>query len=455
MSISIADAERTYRRAVNSWAMYDWGNSAFATTIMAAVLPVYYSGVAGATLPGNRATVYWGYTVSISLVTMACLAPILGAIADFYGVKKRLLLIFAGIGMMGSALLYFVTTGDWLLASELFILGDIGFASADTFYNSLLPHVARPQDIDQVSTRGYAFGYLGGGLLLAFNVAMLLSGQIVSAVQPLLPPDLAEMVAFLAIDKGMAARISFVSVAVWWGLFTIPLMRYVPEPAAASERRSGVNPIVIGWQRLSRTFHEIRHYRQLFIFLIAFWVYNDGIGTIINMATIYGKEIQIDDASLIGALLMTQFVGIPFAFLFGWLAKWLGTKRSIYLGLAVYTLICCAAYFITTWWHFWVLAFMVGTVQGGSQALSRSLFGAMSPKAKTAEFFGFYGMSSRFAGIFGPFLFAVVGQITGTSRLSIIALIVFFVIGGLLLRRVDEQEGIRVAREEDAIVGVE
>jgi len=419
--------EKAYRKIVNSWAMYDWANSAFATTIMAAVLPVYYSTVAGKTLPGNTATVYWGYTVSISLVTMACLAPILGAVADFYGIKKRLLLIFAGVGMMASALLYFVTTGDWLLASALFILGDIGFASADTFYNSLLPHVAKSGDIDQVSTRGYAFGYLGGGLLLAVNIVLL-----------------------LYIDQALAARISFVSVAIWWAVFSIPLLRNVPEPPAVGNGRADVNPVVAGFQRLSRTFHEIRRYRQLFIFLLAFWVYNDGIGTIINMATIYGSEIGIGTTSLIGALLMTQIVGIPFAFGFGWLAKRLGTKRSIYLGLTMYTLISIAGYFITTAIHFWILAFMVGTVQGGSQALSRSLFGAMSPRARTAEFFGFYGMSSRFAGIFGPFLFAVVGQMTGSSRLSIIALIVFFIVGGVLLSRVDEKEGIRVAQEEDA-----
>jgi UMF1 family MFS transporter len=420
--------EKAYRKVVNSWAMYDWGNSAFATTIMAAVLPVYYINVAGKGLSGNMATVYWGYTVSLSLVTMALLGPILGAVADFYGIKKRLLLSFAGVGMMASASLYFVTTGDWLLASVLFIIGDIGFSSADTFYNSLLPHVARPEDIDQVSTRGYAFGYIGGGLLLAMNIVLLV---------------------FMA-DKGLAARISFVSVGVWWAVFTIPLWRNVPEPPAVGERGLGVNPIAASFRRLGRTFHEIQRYRQLLIFLIAFWVYNDGIGTIINMATIYGAEIGINSTSLISALLMTQIVGIPFAFGFGWLAKRLGTKRSIYLGLSVYTLISMAGYFMNTALHFWILAFMVGTVQGGAQALSRSLFGAMSPKAKTAEFYGFYGMSSRFAGIFGPFLFAIVGQMTGSSRLSIVALVVFFIVGGLLLSRVNEQEGIQVAQAEDA-----
>ena len=431
MSVSTGEisdqAEKAYKKVVNSWAMYDWANSAFVTTIMAAVLPVYYSTVAGATLPGNLATAYWGYTASIALLITALLAPILGAIADFSGVKKRFLAFFAAIGIFASASLYFVTTGDWLMASLIFIVGNIGFAAADMFYNSLLPHVARPDDIDQVSTRGYAFGYLGGGLLLAINIAMI---QLMA-------------------DSGLAARLSFVSVAIWWAIFTIPLLRNVKEPPKASQGEK-INPVVAGFKRLGQTFHELRHYRQLFIFLIAFWVYNDGIGTIIKMATIYGAEIGIGATALIGALLVTQFVGIPFAFAFGWLAKYLGTKRSIYLGLGVYTLISIGGYFMTTATHFWILAIAVGTVQGGTQALSRSLFGSMSPKAKTAEFFGFYGMSSKFAGIVGPFLFAAVGQMTGSSRLSIMALVVFFVVGGFLLSRVDEKEGIRVAREEDA-----
>ena len=423
--------ERAYRKVVNSWAMYDWANSAFVTTIMAAVFPVYYNTVAGATLSGNLATVYWGYTTSIALFITALLAPILGAIADFSGAKKRFLSIFAAMGILFSASLYFVTTGDWLMGSLIFIVGNVGLAGADLFYNSLLPHVARPADIDQVSTRGYAFGYLGGGLLLAINIVMI---QLMT-------------------DSALAARLSFVSVAVWWAVFTIPLLRNVKEPPASGQGEQ-INPVIGGFQRLSRTFREIRHYRQLFLFLIAFWIYNDGIGTIIKMAAIYGSEIGIGATALIGALLVTQFVGIPFAFAFGWLAKRLGAKRSIYIGLAVYTLISIAGYFMSTAWHFWVLAILVGTVQGGSQALSRSLFGAMSPKAKTAEFFGFYGMSSKFAGIVGPFLFAAIGQLTGSSRLSIVALVVFFIVGGLLLSRVDEQQGIRIAREEDAAAGV-
>ena len=425
--------EREYKRRIRAWTMYDWANSAFATTIMAAVLPVYYSTVAGANLPGNQATVFWGYTTSIALLVIAILSPILGAMADFRGAKKRFLTIFAMTGIFGTALLFFVTTGDWLIASIFFIIGNIGCAGANVFYDSLLPHVAKPEDIDQVSTRGFATGYLGGGILLAINLAMIM----------LAPENL----------TGLMTRLSLLSVAVWWFVFTIPLWRRVPEPPRKLEKeetKEYENPITASIKRLGHTFHEMTKYKDLFKFLVAFWLYSDGIGTIIKMATIYGAEIGIGQIDLIGTLLMVQFVGIPFSLAFGWLAKKIGTKQSIYLSLLVYALISIGGYFMSTALHFWLLGFAVAIVQGGSQALSRSLFGRMVPKSKSAEFFGFFSVSAKFAGIAGPFLFAVVGQIMGSSRLSIVSLIVFFIVGALLLTRVDEKEGIRVAEAEEA-----
>jgi UMF1 family MFS transporter len=248
----------------------------------------------------------------------------------------------------------------------------------------------------------------------------------------------------------MASRLSFLSVGIWWAIFTIPILRTVPEPRVPGTSDPRANPLSMAFQRLGQTFRDIRRYGELTKFIIAFWLYNDGIGTIIKMATIYGTEIGIGQTDLIGALLLLQFVGIPFSLLFGRMAKSLGAKRSIYLALGVYTLISIAGYFMTSALHFWVLAGMVGLVQGGSQALSRSLFGAMVPKAKSAEFFGFYDVSSKFAGMVGPAVFAVVGQLTGSSRLGIVSLIVFFVTGGLLLTTVDEGEGVRVARAENA-----
>ncbi|MEA3439790.1 MAG: MFS transporter [Chloroflexota bacterium] len=433
ISIEQSPNEKEHKRIINAWSMYDWANSAFATTIMAAVLPVFYASVAGANLPGNRATVYWGYTTSIALLIIAILSPVLGAMADFRGAKKRYLTVFALLGIAGTALLFFVTTGDWLQASIFFIIGNIGFAGANVFYDSLLPHVARPDEIDQVSTKGYALGYLGGGILLAINLAMIM----------LAPEDLTVLM----------TRLSLLSVAIWWFIFTIPLWKRVPEPPRrilAGEE--GLSPAKAGFSRFFQTLREITKYRDLFLFLVAFWLYNDGIGTIIKMATIYGAEIGIGQTDLIGALLMVQFVGIPFAFGFGWLAKKIGTKQSIYLSLIVYTLIAIMGYFMQYAWHFWLLAFAVATVQGGSQALSRSLFGRMVPKSKSAEFFGFFSVSAKFAGIAGPFIFAVVGQLTGHSRLSILSLVIFFILGILILSRVNEKEGIKVAEEEEAAI---
>lgn len=427
------EADRLYRRVVNAWCMYDWADSAFATTIMAAVLPPFYHQVAAANLPGHVATAYWGYTSSIAMLLIAISAPILGAIADYSAAKKRFLAAFTTLGVFATAFLYGVSTGDWLLASMLYILGDVGFGGADIFYNALLPHVARPDDIDQVSTKGYALGYLGGGILLALNLAWIMFPR-----------------AFFLPNAEVATRISFVSVAVWWAVFSLPLFRWVPEPRGMTVAGPRVHPVVGGLRQLATTFREISQYGEVLKFLIAFWLYNDGIGTIIKMATIYGAEIGIGQTDLIAALLLTQFVGIPFSLAFGRLAKRLGAKRSVLLGLGIYTLISILGYFMTTAWQFYVLAVMVGFVQGGTQALSRSLFGTMIPKTRTAEFFGFYNISSKFAGIAGPFVFALVSQLTGTSRLSIVSLIFFFVVGGLLLTRVDVEEGARVARAVEA-----
>jgi UMF1 family MFS transporter len=426
--------DKAYRKTINTWCMYDWANSAFATTIMGALFPPFYRAlVIESGLAENTATAYWGYTTSIALLVIALIAPVLGAIADYTGGKKRYVAFFAGLGILSTAAFVFIGTDTWLLASILYIGGNLGFAGANVFYESLLPHIAKKDDIDQISTKGYALGYVGGGILLVINVLWFMKPEW-----------------FGMPGQAFALRASFFSVSVWWGLFSIPLLRQVPEPPAASETDPTINPIKAGFSRLATTFREVTRYRQLLIFLIAFWIYNDGIGTIIKMATAYGDEIGLELTDMTIALIMTQFVGIPFSFLFGTLAKKLGTKRSILLALGVYTLISLAGYFMQTATHFYILAFLVGTVQGGSQALSRSLYGAIVPKHKTAEFFGFFSTSSKFAGIAGPLLFGIVSQIAGQSRLSIVSLIVFFTVGGLLLTRVDVEEGIRVAQATTA-----
>lgn len=367
------------------------------------------------------------------MLLVAVIGPILGAIADYTGSKKRFMGGFAFIAIVFTGMLFFVRQGDWVQAVVFFALASVGNSSANIFYDSLLPHVARPDEIDQVSSKGFALGYLGGGILLLINLIWYMRPGW-----------------FGFPDGNTAVRFAFLSVAVWWAVFSIPIFRHVPEPPAAAGEHP--NPVRAAFGRLAQTFREIRRYKELVKFLVAFWLYGDGIGTIMKMATVYGAEIGIGTTDLVGALLLTQIVGVPFSFFFGWLAKRIGTKRAIYLGLGVYTLICVGGYFMTQAWHFWVLAGMVGLVQGGSQALSRSLFGSMTPKARTAEFYGFYDISSKFAGIAGPFIFGLAGALAGTSRWAIFSLIVFFVAGALMLSRVKEKEGIAVAQAENASV---
>jgi UMF1 family MFS transporter len=418
--------EKSHKRAIWAWTMYDWGNSGFVTTIMAAVLPVYYSSVAASNLPANVATAYWGYTTSLAALLAAVISPVLGAMADFRGSKKSFLTIFMVIGVTAAALMYFIGTGDWLLASLLFIFGQIGFAGSLVYYDALLPHVAREDEIDMVSSRGYAMGYIGGGILLAINLAMIM----------LAPENL----------TGLMTRLSFLTVAVWWFVFTLPLLRIVSEPKRrilAGEEN--FKPLQAAFSRLASTIKDIRKYKELSKFLLAFWVYSNGIGTIILMATIYGAEIGIGQTTLIGTLLMVQFLAAPFAIFFGWLPKKIGTKNSIYITLGIYSIIAIAGYFLQHEWQFWALGAGVATVQGGAQALSRSLFGRMLPKSKSAEFYSFFSVFEKFSTILGPALFGVVSQITGHSRLSIASLIIFFLLGTYILTRVNVDEGIRVA----------
>jgi UMF1 family MFS transporter len=427
--------EKQYKRTINAWVMYDWANSAFATTVMAGFMPVYFRAMAGsAGLSEVEATSAWGYTVTIALVIIAVLAPGMGAMADRMGRKKHFLTVFAVIGALFSILLYIPQGDMYQLGGLIYIIGNIGFAGANIFYNSLLTHIAKKNDIDQVSTKGYAMGYLGGGLLLVINALMAMF------------PDM-----FGIPDASMAARLSFVSVGIWWFGFTIPLWRHVPEPEVAFEEKLSFGKAMrTGFGEMAKTFQKVRKYPEAFKLLLAFWLYNDGIGTIIKMATAYGSEIGIEQDLMIGALALVQFVGIPFSFLFGSLAKKFGTKNMILAGLGIYSLISVGGYFMNNAIHFWILAFMVGLVQGGTQALSRSLFGAMIPKKRSGEFFGFFSMSDKFAGIAGPLVFAWAGSLTGTSRFGIVSLLIFFILGGILLLKVDTTKGLEQVAAENA-----
>lgn len=643
-------SEKEYNRRIRAWTMYDWANSAFATTILAVVLPVYYSQVAGANLTSaSTATAYWSTGLSVSLFIVALISPLLGTISDVMRGKKRFLAVFFGMGVIATGLLVFVKTGDWLLASILFIVGRIGFTAANVFYDALLPHIAKKQDLDSVSARGFAMGYLGGGILLAINVVMI----------QYLPGN-------------WGPRLSFLSVAIWWGVFAIPLFRRIPEPpAATAELQPGENVVGVSARRIWATLKDVRQYRELFKYLIAFLIYADGIGTIIGVAAIYGAELGFGSVELILALLLVQFVGIPFSLIFGklpspnqkhrpfflafilyniialplagvsaarmlppdivgavpepfaqtdiaagegvhtvdddrliytgvwadqiipaeelgteddakyqqtpnpgdnfefiyngqqvtivhsigpdhgvWLLKIddneplridaynptfrygieqtieaqtsgehtlslvnadetnpeslgnlmsvtavnvsppsrssnllyilgliilvelfglllafllgrllfsslvnkIDTKSSILLALLAYAVIAIWGYFLNSVVEFWFLAWMVAVVQGGSQALSRSLFSSMAPAAKSGEFFGLFGVMEKFSAIVGPLIFAYAATTFGHSRPAVLSIVAFFIIGGFLLLRVNVEEGRRVAREEDKIL---
>ena len=431
-----------HRPELRAWAMYDWAASAVQTTIMVAVFPIYFVQVAGANMELARATQYLAVANSIVLAITAVISPVLGALADYLAIRKRLLAAFMSIGSLATAMMFTVGRGEITLASILFIIALGGASASFVFYESLLPHVAAPEEVDRVSSAGYAVGYLGGGLLLALNFAWILAPQLFGLPSGAgLAPD----------EQTLPVRIAFLSVAAWWLIFSIPLLRRVPEPPRRVEVDEGprANPVGTAFRRLGETVRSLRGYKHAFLMLLAFLLYNDGIQTIIKMATAYGTELGIEDEALIGAILIVQFVGIPFAFLFGMLAGRIGAKSAIFLGLTAYVAISILGYFMTTATHFFILAGMVGMVQGGTQALSRSLFASMIPPHKSGEFFGFFSIFEKFAGIFGPLLYAGAIMMTGSSRNAILSVILFFIVGAALLALVDVDEGRRVAREAE------
>ena len=443
------------RPELRAWAMYDWANSAMACTIITAVFPIYYSSVAcGGVMKEEEATRWFAIATTVGMVIIAAISPILGTMADFNGKKKRMLGGFLALGAGSVAAMFFIYRGDWILASVLFMLANIGANGSFVFYDALLPHIAREDEIDRVSTAGYALGYVGGGLLLALNLAWILYPEwfglphVLKVAGKVVPGTELTMA-----QETLPARLSFLSVAIWWVVFSIPLFRRVTEPPGTGlptgYEGSTALPIRAAIARLVETGHSLRRYRQAFTMLLAFLIFNDGIGTIIRMATIYANELNIDKSITIASIVIVQFVGIPFAFLFGMLASRIGAKPSIAIGLLVYVMICIVGYYMTTGTHFLILAVLVGTVQGGTQALSRSLFASLIPREKSGEFFGFFGTVEKFAGILGPATFAVINIITGSSRGAIIAVIAFFVIGGALLAMVNVPEGQRIAREEE------
>lgn len=410
-----------FRRAVIAWAFCDFANSAFATTVMAGFFPLYFKQYWNAGVPATESTFRLGLANGIASLVVALIAPLIGAIADKGGARVKLLALFTVLGAAMTAALYLVGKGEWLAASFLYIAASLGFWGSNQFYDSLLVDVAEESEYDLVSGYGYSLGYLGGGLLFAVNVLMV--------TKPAL---------FGIADASQAVRLSFLSVGVWWLVFTIPVLLFVREKRAAPPLPFAA-AIRAGLRELVNTLAHLRTDRTLLWFLLAYWFYIDGVNTIIKMAVDYGLSLGLEQGSLIKALLLVQFVGFPAALAFGWLGQRIGPRAGIFIGIGVYTAAAGYAYFLDTEREFFVLAIVIGLVQGGVQSLSRSLYGRLVPAGKAGEFFGFYNLMGKAAAILGPILTGVVALTTHDSRLAIVSISILFVIGGLFLTKVDVQ----------------
>lgn len=412
---------QTPRREVISWAMYDWANSAFATTVIAGFFPIFYNDYWRKGIESTQSTAELGNLNSTAGLIIALSAPLLGAIADRGAKRKLFLMIFAWMGALVTAGLYFVPQARWELAGLFFVMGVVGFLGANIFYDSMLIEVSEGRNSDKVSALGYALGYLGGGLLFAVNVAMTLK------------PD------FFGIpDAATAVKLSFLTVGIWWALFSLPMAFFVKDSQGEGLPMGAA--VKAGLRQLAQTLKEIRHYRAAVMFLVAYWFYIDAIDTIISMATKVGKDLNFSTSSLITALLLVQFIAFPAAIAFGFIGQKMGTRRAIYVGLFIYTCVCLYAWKMDSENDFYGLAIAIGLVQGGVQSLSRSYFSRLIPEDKAVEFFGFYNMLGKFAALLGPFLVGVVGQATGRTQDGVLSLVSMLLLGWFLLSRVKESE---------------
>ena len=421
-------------KTIIAWALYDWANSAFATTVMAGFFPLFFKQYWSAGVASTESTFHLGIGNATASLMIVLVAPLLGAIADRGGLRRRFLLLFAATGMVATAALYGVEQGEWFAAVVLFVTATIGFMGANVFYDALLVSVASESEWDFVSALGYALGYLGGGLLFGVNVAMTLSPE-----------------SFGLASASEAVRLSFVSVAIWWALFSLPLILWVKETPATHSLR-GWAVVRAGYQQLVETFRHLRQLRVVVLFLVAYWFYIDGVDTIVRMAVDYGLSIGLQQDDLITALLITQFVGLPATIGFGFLAQHLGAdgegaKRGILLALTVYVLATVGAFFMDSSAEFYGLAVTIGLVQGGVQALSRSYYARLIPADKSAEFFGFYNMLGKFAAVLGPLMIGVVSLASGSHRWGMLSIVVLFLLGMALLVKVDVGEAERLVKE--------
>ncbi|MBU1218070.1 MFS transporter [bacterium] len=409
------------KKTVTSWALYDWADSTYATTVMAGFFPLFFKTYYSANADVTLSTAQLGFANSISSLIVVLMAPLLGAIADAGSIKKRFLFLFAYLGILMSAALALVGQGQWELAAFVYVLGNIGFMGSNTFYDALLSTVSDEKSVDFVSGLGFALGYLGGGILFAINVWMLQNPTL-----------------FGLENEAEAVKASFISVALWWALFSAPLFLFVEEKKEPLEHEGTL--LLQGYLRLKNTFSKVKQLKGLLLFLVAYWLYIDGVDTIIRMAVDYGMALGFDTKNLILSLLLVQFVGFPATLLFAKLAQKWDTKKAIFLAIAIYLFIILFASRMSEVYEFYILALMIALVQGGIQALSRSYYSKMIPQKNAAEFFGFYNFLGKFATILGPLLVAIVALFSQNSRIAIASVAIFFLIGGLLLFFVDEKK---------------
>ncbi len=409
-----------WRRPVFSWALYDWANSAFATTVMAGFFPLFFKQYWSAGAEATVSTFWLGMGNGLASAVVALLSPFLGAFADRGGTRVKLLLLFTVLGVAMTASLYWVERGDWPLALLFYALAVIGFSGGSTFCDSLLLDVAEEPEFDRVSAYGYSLGYLGGGILFFVNVLMF--------TRPAM---------FGLTDGAHAVRVAFITVAIWWAVFTVPLMLFVRERGPAVPL-GALAALRAGGRELRNTIGHLRSYRELVLFLIAYWLYIDGVNTVIKMAVDYGLALGFEASSLITALLITQFVGFPAALAFGWLGDRVGARAGILLAIGVYLGTTLWAYFLDNVAEFYAMAIVIGLVQGGIQSLSRSFYGRLVPREKSGEFFGFFNMMGKFAAVLGPVLTGWVALSTGSSRVAILSLSILFLAGGIVLCFVSE-----------------
>ena len=403
------------------WALYDWANSAFATTVMAGFFPIFFKSYWASDLSDAESTFVIGSANSLVGLVIAVSAPILGAIADAGNSKKRLLLIFATIGIISTGYLFFVPESSWKFAITFYAVGVIGFSGGNIFYDSLLVSVSNQDQRNQVSSLGFSMGYLGGGLLFLLNVLMF------------------SYPSFFGLSSQIEAVLwSFMSVALWWAIFTTPLLTGVKENKIYKNNSGLFTIIKIAFQNLYKTGLSIKQYKSAVIFLLAYFLYMDGVDTIIRMATSYGADIGLSAQSMIGALLLTQFIGFPATLVFGAYSDKFGYKQTLSFAILIYIGVVLFSSQMDTAIEFFIMAGVIGLVQGGVQAISRSYFSTLIPSEKAAEFFGFYNFIGKSSVFFGPFMVSGIALITNSPGAGILSLLILFIPGLILLRKVPD-----------------